>query len=95
MISEVLSTFRRSCEEDAAGLMDAVARDDLHRVTETAHRMAGAGKMVGALAFAAACEHIERASRAGDWKAVLAGMPAFERERARLAEYLAVQHDMP
>jgi HPt (histidine-containing phosphotransfer) domain-containing protein len=87
MISEVLSAFRRTCEEDAAGLKEALAAADAHRVTETVHRMAGASKMVGALAFAAACEQIDRASRAADWKAVLAGMPAFERERVRLAEY--------
>jgi len=87
MIAEVLSAFRRTCEDDAAGLKEALAADDAHRVTETAHRMAGASKMVGALAFAIACEHIDHASRAGDWKAVLAGMPAFERERIRLAEY--------
>jgi hypothetical protein len=43
--------------------------------------------MVGALGFAAACERIERASRAGDWNAILAGMPAFEKERMRLAAY--------
>ena len=49
--------------------------------------MAGASKMVGALAFAAACESIDRASRSGDWKAVLAGMAAFEQERMRLTAY--------
>jgi HPt (histidine-containing phosphotransfer) domain-containing protein len=87
MIAEVLSAFRRTCEEDVAGLKQALAANDAQRVAETAHRMAGASKMVGALAFAAACENVDRVSRTGDWKAILAGMPAFEREHARLAEY--------
>jgi len=87
MVSEVLAAFRRTCDEDAARLNEALAAGDAARVMESAHRMAGAGKMVGALGFAAACEHIERASRAADGKAVLAGMPAFERELTRLTDY--------
>jgi CheY-like chemotaxis protein len=87
MVGEVLAAFRRTCEDDSAGLGQAVAAGDLAQVTQFAHRMAGAGKMVGAPAFAAACEHIDRASRIGDWKAVLAGMSAFEQERMRLAAY--------
>jgi len=87
MVEEVLATFRQTCEADAAGLRQAVAADDAAQVTQFAHRMAGAGKMVGALAFAAACETIDRASRTGDWNAVLAGMPGFEQERLRLAAY--------
>ena len=75
------------CEDDSAGLRQAAAVDDVAQVTQLAHRMAGASKMVGALAFAAACEHIERASRSGDWKAVLAGMTGFEQERMRLSAY--------
>jgi HPt (histidine-containing phosphotransfer) domain-containing protein len=87
MVGEVLAAFRRTCEDDSAGLRQAVATDDVAQVTLFAHRMAGASKMVGAIAFAAACEHIDRTSRAGDWRAVLAGMPAFEQERIRLAAY--------
>ncbi|MDN8615014.1 response regulator [Variovorax ginsengisoli] len=89
MVEEVLATFRRTCEDDSAGLRQAVAADDAAQATQFSHRMAGAGKMVGALAFAAACETIDRASRNGDWKAVLAGMPAFEQEQTRLVEYFA------
>lgn len=87
MVSEVLAAFRRTCEEDSIGLRQAVAADDVAQVTLCAHRMAGASKMVGALAFAAACESIDRASRTDDWGAVRAGMPVFERERMRLADY--------
>jgi signal transduction histidine kinase/CheY-like chemotaxis protein/HPt (histidine-containing phosphotransfer) domain-containing protein len=87
MVGEVLAAFQRTCEDDSGGLRQAVATDDVAQVTQFAHRMAGASKMVGALAFAAVCENIERASRNGDWKAVLGGMPGFEQERMRLAVY--------
>jgi PAS domain S-box-containing protein len=88
MVGEVLAAFQRTCEDDSAGLGHAVAAGDLAQVTQFSHRMAGAGKMIGAPAFAAACENIERAGRSGDWKAVLAGMSAFEQERMHLAAYL-------
>ncbi|HSW19776.1 MAG TPA: response regulator [Ramlibacter sp.] len=86
-VGEVLAAFRRTCEADSAALTQAVAADNVAQVTQFAHRMAGASKMVGALAFAAACESVERASRVGDWNAVLAGMSAFEPERLRLVAY--------
>ncbi|SCK12247.1 PAS domain S-box-containing protein [Variovorax sp. HW608] len=87
MVAEVIAAFRRTCEDDSTALRQAVRADDVAQVTQFAHRMAGAGKMVGALAFASACEGIERASRAGQWTAVIAGMSAFEQELARLAAY--------
>jgi len=88
MVGEVLAAFRQTCEDDSAGLAQAVAAGDAGLVTQFAHRMAGASKMVGAAAFGSACETIDRASRQGDWTAVHAGMPEFERERMRLAGYL-------
>jgi HPt (histidine-containing phosphotransfer) domain-containing protein len=70
-----------------------VAVGDTAQVTQSAHRMAGASKMVGALGFAAACEQIDRASRVGDWRAVLAGMSAFEREGTQLAAWLKTRKE--
>jgi CheY-like chemotaxis protein/HPt (histidine-containing phosphotransfer) domain-containing protein len=93
MVGEVLAAFRRTCEDDSAGLTQAVAAGDAAQVIQFAHRMAGASKMVGAVAFGAACETIDRASRLGDWKAVHAGMPEFERERMRLAGYLEARKE--
>ncbi|SEB13497.1 response regulator [Variovorax sp. YR216] len=87
MVAEVIAAFRRTCEDDSTALRQAVTADDVAQVTQFAHRMAGAGKMVGALAFASACENIERASRTGQWKGVVAGMPVFEQELALLAAY--------
>lgn len=87
IVDEILKSFRGTCHEDAARLREAVAAGDISQVTHYAHRMRGAGKMVGALDFAAACEHLDHAGRAGDWKMVRAGMPAFEREWMRLTAY--------
>jgi CheY-like chemotaxis protein/HPt (histidine-containing phosphotransfer) domain-containing protein len=93
MVNEILATFRQTCDEDGPGLEAAVTAHDTVKLTHLAHRMGGAGKMVGALGFAAACERIDRAGRAGDWKEVLAGMPAFEREWLRLADYFRSRED--
>jgi hypothetical protein len=49
--------------------------------------MSGASRMVGALDFAAVCEQMDHASRAGDWDAVDACIPAFECECKRLDDY--------
>lgn len=87
MVAEVLAAFRRTCEDDSTALRQAVAAGDAAQVMQFAHRMAGAGKMVGALAFASECESIERASRAGQWKNILAATTAFEQELARLFAY--------
>jgi CheY-like chemotaxis protein len=87
MVAEVLAAFRQTCQDDSTALRQAVAAEDAAQVTQFAHRMAGAGKMVGALAFASACENVERASRGGNWKNVEAGMPAFEDELMSLFAY--------
>ena len=92
LVAEVLATFQQTCENDSRALRQAVAAEDAAQLTQFAHRMAGAGKMVGALAFAAACEAIERAGRAGEWTAVRAATPAFEQELARLADYFVKQN---
>jgi HPt (histidine-containing phosphotransfer) domain-containing protein len=38
------------------------------------HRMKGAGKMVGAMAFGTVCERIEAAGRTNDWMEVEANI---------------------
>jgi HPt (histidine-containing phosphotransfer) domain-containing protein len=70
--------------EDAAMLKRAVAGSNILEVTTASHRIKGASKMVGAMALAAVCERLERASRAGDWPVVRANMGAFEHELERL-----------
>ena len=86
-VRDILTAFRAANDKDTASLRQAVAGSDMFQVTHSAHRMLGAGSMVGARDFAFACEQIDRASRAGDWKAVHEGMQAFEREWNRLHAY--------
>ena len=81
---EILLDFRRVNVEDAAMLKRAVAGSNILEVTTASHRIKGASKMVGAMALAAVCERLERASRAGDWPVVRANMGAFEHELERL-----------
>ncbi|NML45054.1 response regulator [Ramlibacter sp. G-1-2-2] len=93
MFGEVLAAFRRTCEDDTTGLRLALAANDAAQVSQFAHRMAGASRMVGALGFAAACEPLDRAGRAGDWPAIQAALPAFERESRRLADWFEARKE--
>jgi signal transduction histidine kinase/FixJ family two-component response regulator len=81
---EILVDFRRANDEDAAMLKRAIAGSNILEVSTASHRIKGASKMVGAMALAAVCERLERASRAGDWPVVRANMGAFEHELGRL-----------
>ncbi|HUF79721.1 MAG TPA: ATP-binding protein, partial [Burkholderiales bacterium] len=85
---EILIDFRRVNDQDAAMLKRAVAESDMPRVTRAAHRIKGASRMVGALGLAAVSERIERASRAGDWDTIRAGIGEFHEEWRRLNAYL-------
>jgi CheY-like chemotaxis protein len=81
---EILMDFRRANEQDAATLKRAVDGSNILEVTTASHRIKGASRMIGAMALAAVCERLERASRADDWPAVRANMGAFEHELERL-----------
>jgi CheY-like chemotaxis protein/nitrogen-specific signal transduction histidine kinase/CHASE3 domain sensor protein/HPt (histidine-containing phosphotransfer) domain-containing protein len=84
---EILMDFRRASDEDAAALRRAVDRSNIPEVTTASHRIKGASKMVGAIALAAVCEKIERASRANDLHSVQSNMGAFQEELERLNHY--------
>ena len=86
-VRDILRAFRDANDKDAANLRQAVAGSDTFQVTHSAHRMLGAGRMVGARDFAFVCAQIDRASRAGDWNAVHEAMRAFEGEWNRLHAY--------
>ena len=84
---DILLDFRRVNDEDTSMLRQAVANNDIPQVTRAAHRIKGACKMVGAMALASVCEHIEYASRANDWNTIKAYMGAFHQEWMRLNAY--------
>jgi PAS domain S-box-containing protein len=84
---EMLMDFRRVNDADTALLKLAVDGRDLPQFVIMSHRIKGASRTVGATALAAVCERLERAGRAGDWKAVTYGMQAFDHETGRLDAY--------
>jgi CheY-like chemotaxis protein len=84
---EMLMDFRRVNDDDAAMLKLAVDKHDIPQVTIASDRIMGAGRTVGAMALAAVCERLERASGIGDWKAIKTDMLAFQRELERVNSY--------
>jgi CheY-like chemotaxis protein/HPt (histidine-containing phosphotransfer) domain-containing protein len=80
----ILEEFRQANDRDAALLKLAVGRRDSAQVTHACERIEGTSRTIGAIALAAACGRLERASCAGDWQALAANMNAFERELERL-----------
>ncbi len=87
-VRENLLEFRRTNDQDAVQLRQAVAQDDLARVAHATHRMLGSSGIVGAQDLARACRYINHASRAGDSETVAEGMQALEREVQRLNAYI-------
>jgi len=85
---DILLDFRRVNDGDALALRHAVSRGDHALVTQVAHRIRGASKMVGADRLAQACERIEAASRAFSRERVEAEMEAFQVEMQRLNSHL-------
>jgi signal transduction histidine kinase/CheY-like chemotaxis protein len=87
---ELMTQFRSADDEDAARLFEAINARDMEGVVQAAHRIRGAGSAVGAHALVAAATSMESAARSGDVDGVLAGRDVLQRERARLAAYLAL-----
>jgi HPt (histidine-containing phosphotransfer) domain-containing protein len=56
-----------------------LVEQDAALVTHFAHRIKGASRMIGAQAFANACEALEQAGRNADWPAILEAQVAFNR----------------
>jgi HPt (histidine-containing phosphotransfer) domain-containing protein len=59
------------------------------QVSDTAHRIKGASRTIGASALGEVSACIEAAARAGDWASVIGNLDAFRREVARLNAFLA------
>jgi CheY-like chemotaxis protein len=87
-VAGILSALRTSNEQDAQVLRQALEAKDLKQLAYAAHRMYGAGEMLGARDFSSACQALARGSRAGDWQAIGAAMTAFDAQWLRLKNYL-------
>lgn len=81
---DILQEFRRVNDQDAARLLEAVARSDLAQTVQQLHRIKGASQMVGAVGLAAVCERIEIAARAADMAVVSRELPDLQLALQRL-----------
>jgi signal transduction histidine kinase/CHASE3 domain sensor protein/HPt (histidine-containing phosphotransfer) domain-containing protein/ActR/RegA family two-component response regulator len=88
LATEILLRFHRYNLEDTSLLREALQSGNMLQVAHASHRMKGASRTVGAVDLAAACERLEKASRANDRDSVNSGMPAFHQELDRLNAYI-------
>ncbi|MBL8522977.1 MAG: response regulator, partial [Betaproteobacteria bacterium] len=85
---KLVAMFRQLNDEDVATLKRNIAEGDTASVLHSAHRILGAGRMLGANGLVAVCERLEAAGRASDMAAVHAHMPDFHREVKRVYEFI-------
>lgn len=79
MQSRILGDFKQHIRQDMTKLEEARGRESLQDVRETAHRMKGSSRMVGAEILAEACLRLEKAAEDGDPAAVDAAYAALQR----------------
>jgi two-component system, NarL family, sensor histidine kinase EvgS len=87
---EILQDYRKSNDADARMLDEAFAKRDAEGVRQVAHRMKGAGRMVGARDLALLCESMEHGGRERQWDELLAIKPRVDEELQRLNRFLAM-----
>ena len=88
MEQEILHEFRTANIADIALFELALAQHDPLLVAQAAHRIKGASRMIGAHAFAAICESVEKNGRARDWDAITTNRELFFGELGKLNEAL-------
>jgi CheY-like chemotaxis protein len=91
MEREILADFRTANQADMVKLRDALGRRDMKGIAQTAHRVKGACRTVGAAALAEICERVEGAAKRAAWQAVAIEQRALELEFERLDAWLAEQ----
>ncbi|HEX4858209.1 MAG TPA: ATP-binding protein [Usitatibacteraceae bacterium] len=87
-LGEAARLFRSVNDQDALNLRTAVDQQDGATVAHLGHRIKGAARMLGAHALGELAAEIERAAKANDWLAVVAGMRQFEVELLRVNAFL-------
>jgi CheY-like chemotaxis protein/HPt (histidine-containing phosphotransfer) domain-containing protein len=85
---EILQDYRKSNDTDAQLLNDGFAQRNAEVVRQVAHRMKGAGRMVGARGLADVCERIEHGGREKQWPELLELKPRLDEELRRLNRFL-------
>jgi HPt (histidine-containing phosphotransfer) domain-containing protein len=86
--SEVMRRFQECHFDDVQALRRSVDDVNFDAVVGASHRIKGASRTIGAVGLASVCEGIERAGRARDAAGIAAHMPRFDRENARLGDFL-------
>ncbi|MGQ0799105.1 MAG: ATP-binding protein [Pseudomarimonas sp.] len=81
---DVLTDFVTTTRGDLLLLLKAQAAGDAARVGREAHKIKGAGRLVGALALSATAGVVETAARAGDIAGCAAGAQALDQAFAQL-----------
>ena len=88
---EILRDFIDANRNDTDALRGAIADGDVSAIVRWSHRVKGASRMIGATLFSEAAERLEQAARKGTMSAIQKCVPEFEREHARLVNYIAAQ----
>ena len=87
--SQVLEDFLSHIRTDCRKLAEALEKGDRAIVENTAHRVKGSCRMVGATSLAKACETIEHAARNGDMAKASAARVALDEAFCQLNTFLA------
>ena len=88
---EILRDFLEANRSDAEALRASIAEGDVSSIVRWSHRVKGASRMIGANLFSEAAERLEQAGRKGTMSAIQKCVPEFEREHARLVNYILAQ----
>lgn len=87
-IVEILRDFRQSITADAITLEQAIEAEDRKLVTQNAHRIKGASKVVGAGQLALACARLEHASSNDKWNEILSAFVFFTEAKEQLNDHI-------
>ena len=86
--TEIIADFRSVTEVDVQALRDAVVKGNTTQVIASAHRIKGAGLMLGATLLSNACGALETAAASVNHSRLLEDLGTFEMELLRLSQFL-------
>ena len=90
---QVLRDFQAHIRADRTKLFEMLEQDDRRSVENTAHRMKGSSRMVGAADMASACAAIEQAARDGNMVGARAAITELDEAIKRLQAHCAELKD--
>ena len=85
---DILLEFREVNDQDVEALHRAIHDHNAARIADTAHRMSGASRSIGADALAAVCKRIENAARAHDLETVKLSVYDLQQQLARVNAFI-------